>query len=117
MSSEANELGKYGLPLEVRFCKKCTMSNQRPSSSVEFKNIKGEKKRPLTLDDHGICDACNFSEKKKLIDWAGRDDMLRDLCDRFRRIIRIGESIGFLLSRPISISVIRFSHLFSGKRI
>ena len=85
MSSEANELGKYGLPLEVRFCKKCTMSNQRPSSSVEFKNIKGEKKRPLTLDDHGICDACNFSEKKKLIDWAGRDDMLRDLCDRFRR--------------------------------
>ena len=85
MSSEANEFGKYGLPLEVKFCKKCTMSNQRPSSSVEFKNIKGEKKRPLTFDDLGICDACNFSEKKKHIDWADRDHMLRDLCDQFRR--------------------------------
>jgi hypothetical protein len=29
--------GKYGLPLEVKFCKKCTMNNQRPSSTVEFK--------------------------------------------------------------------------------
>ena len=85
MSSEANEFGKYGLPLEVKFCKKCTMSNQRPSSSVEFKNVKGEKKRPLTFDDLGICDACNFSEKKKHIDWADRDHMLRDLCDQFRR--------------------------------
>ena len=85
MSSEANEFGKYGLPLEVRFCKKCTMSNQRPSSSVEFKNVKGEKKRPLTFDDLGICDACNFSEKKKHINWTDRDRMLRDLCDQFRR--------------------------------
>ena len=85
MSSEANEFGKYGLPLEVKFCKKCTMSNQRPSSSVEFKNVKGEKKRPLTFDDLGICDACNFSEKKKHINWTDRDRMLRDLCDQFRR--------------------------------
>ncbi len=37
-------LGKYGLPLEVKFCKKCTMNNQRPSSTVEFKQKEGEKK-------------------------------------------------------------------------
>jgi len=34
----------YGLPSEVKFCKKCVISNQRPSSTVEFKNEKGEKK-------------------------------------------------------------------------
>jgi N-acetyl sugar amidotransferase len=81
----SEEFGKYGLPLEVRFCKKCTMSNQRPSSSVEFRNVKGEKKRPLSFDEHGVCDACNFAEKKKLIDWAERELKLRELCDRFRR--------------------------------
>ena len=29
----------FGLPKEVQFCKKCVMSNQRPSSTVEFKNL------------------------------------------------------------------------------
>ena len=36
--------GKYGLPLEVRFCKNCTMNNQRPSSTVEFKQTDKEDK-------------------------------------------------------------------------
>lgn len=38
-------LGKYGLPLEVKFCKKCTMNNQRPSSTIEFKQKENEKKK------------------------------------------------------------------------
>ena len=79
------EYGKYGLSLDVKFCTKCTMSNQRPSSTVEFKNVKGEKKRPLTFDEHGVCDACNFAEKKKQIDWQDREKQLVELCDRFRR--------------------------------
>jgi N-acetyl sugar amidotransferase len=81
----SEEYGKYGLPLEVKFCKKCTMSNQRPSSTVEFKNVKGQKKRPLVFDENGVCDACNFAEKKETIDWAEREKKLADLCDRFRR--------------------------------
>lgn len=79
------EKGKYGLPLEVQFCKKCTMSNQRPSSTVEFKNVKGEKKRPLAFDEHGVCDACNFAEQKKKISWDDREKQLVELCDRHRR--------------------------------
>lgn len=27
----------------TKFCKKCVISNQRPSSTVEFKSDKGEK--------------------------------------------------------------------------
>lgn len=80
-----SEYGKYGLPLEVKFCKKCTMSNQRPSSTVEFKNVKGEKKRPIVFDENGVCDACNFADKKKSIDWSERKLQLTELCDRFRR--------------------------------
>jgi len=37
--------GKYGLPLEVQFCKKCTMSNQYPMSSIEFKKGEDVKKK------------------------------------------------------------------------
>lgn len=35
----------FGLPEEVKFCKKCVMSNQRPTSSVEFKTTKDSKKK------------------------------------------------------------------------
>ena len=35
---------KYGLPTKVEFCKKCVISNQRPSSTVEFKNNLKQKK-------------------------------------------------------------------------
>jgi hypothetical protein len=31
---------KYGLPAEVKYCKRCVISNQRPSSAVEFKHTK-----------------------------------------------------------------------------
>jgi len=80
-----DEFGMYGLPTKVQFCKKCTMNNQRPSSTIEFKNKPGDKKRVIAFDDEGICEACRFAEKKKLIDWEKRQQELQDLCDRFRR--------------------------------
>ena len=39
----------YGLPTEIKFCKTCVISNQRPSSTIEFKNQKGEKKEVINL--------------------------------------------------------------------
>ena len=33
----------YGLPESVKFCKKCVISNQRPSSVIEFKNKNNSK--------------------------------------------------------------------------
>ena len=46
LSSTKKNYSLYGLPEKVIFCKKCVMSNQRPSSVIEFKN-KGEAKRNL----------------------------------------------------------------------
>lgn len=80
-----DEYGKYGLPLAVKFCRKCTMSNQRPASTVEFRNVKGQRKQAIFFDDDGVCDACRFAERKKTIDWAAREQQLTELCNRFRR--------------------------------
>ena len=77
--------GKYGLPLKVEFCKRCTMNNQRPSSTVEFKQKANEKKRTLAFDEEGVCEACRYAEKKRTINWSERNLELEELCNRFRR--------------------------------
>lgn len=61
----------YNLPTEIKFCKKCTISNQRPR---------------IKFDQNGVCSACNFAEyKKSKIDWDEREKELQDLCDRHRK--------------------------------
>lgn len=61
----------YNLPQEVSFCKKCTISNQRPR---------------ITFDDQGVCSACNYAEfKKTKIDWKKREEELAALLDKFRQ--------------------------------
>jgi len=62
------------------------MNNQRPSSTVEFKNKPGDTKRAIAFDKDGICEACRFADKKRTIDWENRRGELSDLCDRFRRM-------------------------------
>lgn len=78
-------LTKYGLPAEVKFCKKCVISNQRPNSAVEFKHTKDSQKKTIFFDEHGVCDACRFAERKhQQIDWQERERELMALCDRYR---------------------------------
>ena len=76
---------KYGLPAEVLFCKRCVISNQRPSSAVEFRYAKNTKKNTIRFDHEGICDACRYAEKKlHEVDWVERERSLIELCDKFR---------------------------------
>jgi N-acetyl sugar amidotransferase len=77
--------GRYGLPLEVKYCKKCTMSNQRPSSVAEFQNKPDALKRAISFGDDGICEACKYAERKKKIDWEEREKELIELCNKYRR--------------------------------
>lgn len=76
---------KYGLPVEVQFCKKCVMSNQRPSSTAEFRHTLESKKVTLRIDSEGVCDACRYAEKKEQIDWNQREKELLQLLDRHRK--------------------------------
>ena len=74
---------KYGLPPTVMFCKRCVISNQRPSSVSEYRNV-GQDKPTIHFDEEGVCDACRTAERKGAIDWGERERLLRELCDRFR---------------------------------
>lgn len=75
----------FGLPATVAFCRRCVMSNQRPSSYPEFRHTRDRVTPTLHIDDQGICDACRFAEQKEQIDWEERERQLRDLLDRHRR--------------------------------
>ena len=75
----------YGLPEEVAFCSKCVMSNQRPTSAVEFKHTKDSKKTTMNFDNDGVCDACRTAEIKDNIDWGMREEELKKLLDKHRK--------------------------------
>ncbi len=76
---------KYGLPHEIIYCRRCNMSNQRPTSVVEYKHTMESKKVTLVIDEEGVCDACRVADDKATIDWDERHRELEDLCDRHRR--------------------------------
>lgn len=76
---------KYGLPGEVAFCRACVISNQRPSSAVEFEHRPDSKKATIRFDDDGICDACKYAAlKDNEVDWQERERALTALCDQYR---------------------------------
>ena len=61
----------YNLPHEIKFCKKCTISNQRPR---------------ITFDENGVCSACNYAHyKQNIVDWQVREQELILLCDKYRK--------------------------------
>lgn len=77
---------KYGLPREVRFCKSCVMSNQKPNSCYEFEHTIHSVKKSMHIREDGICDACiACANKEGKIDWEDRERQLKELCDRYRR--------------------------------
>ena len=71
MIKKRNVQALYNLPSEVKFCVKCTISNQRPR---------------IGFDSLGVCSACTFSEfKRTKIDWDSREEELRQLCKKHRK--------------------------------
>jgi N-acetyl sugar amidotransferase len=62
---------RYNLPSHVKYCTKCTISNQRPR---------------ITFDENGVCSACQYAEfKKTKINWKDRDKELQELCAKYRK--------------------------------
>ena len=68
----------------IKFCKECVISNQRPSSVVEFKN-KLEDTKPMIQFTDGVCSACIWEKEKSNINWSDRRNELELLCDKFRK--------------------------------
>ncbi len=76
---------RYGLPKDVKFCKRCVIPNQRPNTSKEYAHSNDSKHMAIIFDEEGVCDACRVAEMKQTIDWDARSRELKDLCDRYRR--------------------------------
>ena len=69
MIPKQNVVAKYNLPYSVQFCNNCVISNQRPR---------------ITFSHEGICSACQFSSRKRLVNWDERESELTELCNKFR---------------------------------
>ena len=54
----------------MRYCTKCFNVSTRPR---------------ITFDKNGVCNACQWSEKKKTIDWGQKRKDLQALFDKFRK--------------------------------
>ncbi len=57
------------IPKEVKWCKKCLISNQRPR---------------IIFDSEGVCSGCKNNDHKNKIDWKLREKELIDLLDKHR---------------------------------
>ena len=57
----------YGLPDTVAFCKKCVTSNQRPVSTIEFKNNQKEKKKQFILTKMAFATLVIMRKEKKTL--------------------------------------------------
>ncbi len=73
----------FGLPTEIKFCKTCVISNQRPRSVVEFQNLDNIKKG-ISFDGYE-CEACKFQKIKENIDWEKRETELKKILSRYRK--------------------------------
>jgi N-acetyl sugar amidotransferase len=72
----------FGLPQKVEYCSNCVISNQRPMSVVEMKNV-DNKKRGIEIED-SICSACRYALIKDSIDWGLRSEQLVELLTPYR---------------------------------
>ena len=84
--TESTNYSLYGLPDVVAHCGKCLMTNQKPHSVNESANKAGSGKKGMTINDDGLCDACQYSlQKEAEIDWDRRERMLLETLEKFRR--------------------------------
>jgi N-acetyl sugar amidotransferase len=61
------------------------ISNQRPSSTVEFKSTVGNAKKTIAFDEEGVCAACRYADiKESKLDWEQREAKLHELCRQYR---------------------------------
>ena len=52
----------YGLNPVIKFCQRCTYSNQKPNSEKEYKHKLNTKKPSLKLDKKNICNGVQYTK-------------------------------------------------------
>ena len=80
---------KQGLPLEVKYCQKCNLINQRPTSINEYFHKKDSPHVTVEFDENGICAACKFVEKEfdNTINWEERERIKKNFVINIEKIM------------------------------
>ena len=78
---------KNGLPLDIQYCVKCNLSNQRPTSVNEYFHTSSTQHSTVEFDKDEICYGCNFVKKEfdQTINWDEREKELIELCNKYRK--------------------------------
>ena len=86
MNKKNDKFGRYGLPLEIKYCSKCNISNQQPTSTNEYMHNEKTIQMAIEFDENNICIACRTNEDKwsGKIDWSVREKELIDLCEKYK---------------------------------
>jgi N-acetyl sugar amidotransferase len=76
------------LPQKVRYCIKCNISNQQPTSTNEYKHDSSTKQITIDFGENGICAACKSNDVKwdGTIDWKKREEELLELSKKYKNI-------------------------------
>ena len=61
------------------------MHNQKPYSQNETTHISSTKKSVLGINEDGLCEACQYADIKKNIDWDDREKKLHKMLDKYRK--------------------------------
>ena len=64
-NKEGEKTARFGLPSEIKFCKKCVMPNTRPSSCNEYTHTISREHSYIEFDEDGVCSACRYNEAKE----------------------------------------------------
>lgn len=68
----------------VKFCKICIMSNQKPNAVVEI-NSKNLRRSGMSIDKDNICTACKYNKIKNEINWKNRELQLIKILKKYRK--------------------------------
>jgi len=76
----------FGMPIEVKYCVKCNVTNQTPTTTNEYKHDKNTKQIPIEFDENNVCHACKVNEKKwnGEVNWKEREKELIELSKRHK---------------------------------
>ena len=81
------KISKYGLPNDVKYCKKCLTSNQRATTRSEQRIKKLDQDiqdKTLKFFDDNICGACKIKEGWKNIDIEKRKNDFLKILEKYR---------------------------------
>ena len=69
----------YGLPSKVKYCVRCNISNQQPTSTNEYKHDQDTTQITIDFDVDNVCAACKSNDVKwdGTINWDDREKELK----------------------------------------